>query len=595
MGQPSAAVLAVLAVASMIGQAPPAGPAPVRFRHVSVVDVRAGTVRPDQDVTIRDGRIASVRPAANRDEPGIRSIDASGKFLIPGLADMHVHWYDERYIGLFVANGVTSVRQMWGGPTHLEWRTRIESGQLLGPRFSVASPIVDGPNPVWPGSIVAADADAASAIVGRMKGAGFDFVKVYSRLPRDAYFAIAKAAKANGIPYAGHVPNAISALEASDAGQLSIEHQTGILLAVSKDEERLRAESVRLFTGGEANQGIDPGRRPSLRALSEALLSTYDPAKASVLFARFARNGTWMSPTLTVLRAMSSLDDPRFTADARTRFMPKQIVDSWNPAKDPRNATKTADDYALDRRVYRRQLEIVAAMNKAGVPIVAGTDVLNPFVFPGFSLHDELGLLVEAGLTPAEALRTATVNAATYLGTGKTSGTIEEGKTADLVLLDANPLDDIANTRRIAAVAARGRLLERAEIDGILAKAEKLSGLKSISEAMLAAITRDGVDAAIRAYRELKARQADVYDFSESELNDAGYALMKQKKLAEAIALLELNVEMYPRSGNVYDSLGEAHAAAGHRELAIANYRKSLAIEPGNQNAIDQLKKLGGG
>ena len=595
MWQPSAGVLAVLALASMIGQAPPAGPAPVRFRHVNIVDVRAGTVRPDQDVMVRDGQIASVRPATNRDEAGARSIDASGKFLIPGLADMHVHWYDERYLGLFVANGVTTVRQMWGSPMHLAWRKRIEGGALLGPRFSVASSIVDGPNPVWPGSIVAADAAAASAIVGRMKGAGFDFVKVYNRLPREAYFAIAKGAKETGMPYAGHVPNAVSALEASDAGQKSIEHQTGILLAVSKDEERLRAEALRLLTGGEAGKGIDSARRPALRALSEALLSTYDPAKASVLFARFVKNGTWMSPTLTVLRAMSSLDDPRFIADSRTRFMPRQIVDSWNPANDPRNATKTADDYALDRRVYRRQLEIVAAMNKAGVPIVAGTDVLNPFVFPGFSLHDELGLLVEAGLTPAEALRTATVNAAKYLGTEKNSGTIEEGKAADLVLLNANPLDDIANTRRIAAVVARGRVLERAEIDGILEKAAKLSSLKSISEAMLAAIARDGVAAAVRSYRELKTRQADVYDFSESELNDAGYALMRQKKFAEAIAVLELNAEMYPRSGNVYDSLGDAHAAAGHRELAIANYRKSLAIEPGNQNAIDQLKKLGGG
>ena len=246
MGQSAFAAPALLFLFAFPAVQPqPAAPPPVQFRHVNVVDVRTGTVRPDQDVTIRDGRIAAVTPAAVRAARGVRAIDASGKFLIPGLADMHVHWYDERYVGLFVASGVTTVRQMWGSPLHLGWRGRIDAGQLLGPRFSIASGIVNGPNPIWP--------------------------------------------------------------------------------------------------------------------------------------------------------------------------------------------------------------------------------------------------------------------------------------------------------------------------------------------------------------RERKATQSDAYDFSELELNDAGYMLMRQKKIAEAIALLELNVEMYPRSANVYDSLGEAHAAAGHRDLAIANYRKSLALDPRNQNAIEQLKKLGGG
>jgi imidazolonepropionase-like amidohydrolase len=178
---------------------------------------------------------------------------------------------------------------------------------------------------------------------------------------------------------------------------------------------------------------------------------------------------------LTVLRSMASLDDPRFTGDPRVKYVPKNTREMWNPANDPRNATKTAADYAVERRVVRKQVEIVGAMNKAGVRILAGTDVLNPFAFPGFSLHDELGLLVEAGLTPAQALRAATLNPAIFVGADKTSGTIEAGKVADLVLLDANPLDDIANTRRIAAVFARGRYLDRGELDGILAQAEKLS------------------------------------------------------------------------------------------------------------------------
>src|SRR6187399_2596941 len=234
MGQSPALVGAMVILASSwLGQSP-SDPPPVRFRHVNVVDVRDGTVRRDQDVTIRDGRIAAIGAASDRaDGSGARTIDATGKFLIPGLADMHVHWYDERYLGLFVANGVTTVRQMWGNPLHLDWRARIEAGRLLGPRFSIASRIVDGPNPVWPESVVVADAAAGTAVVQRVKAGSFDFVKVYNRLPRDAYFAIAQAAKAGGIPFAGHVPDAVSAREASDAGQRSIEHQTGILLAAS--------------------------------------------------------------------------------------------------------------------------------------------------------------------------------------------------------------------------------------------------------------------------------------------------------------------------------------------------------------------------
>ena len=472
MRQPGSLILALLAAALIAQSAPPQ---PLVFTHANIVDVARGGVHRDADVVIRDGRMASVVDSGRPAPPGARIIDATGTFLIPGLVDMHIHWYDVRYLGLFIANGVTGVRQMWGFPVHFTWRTRIDAGDLLGPRIVIASPIVDGPNPVWPNSVVAADAAAGRDVVQRMKREGYDFVKVYNRLPRDAYFAIAETAKELKMPFAGHVPTAVSAAEASDAGQKSIEHNNGILLAASRDETRLREVSVRLFTGGEASQGIDRERRQAMRDLNEGLLSTYDAAKAASLFAKFVKNGTWVCPTLTVLRSMASLDDAQFTGDPRKKYMPGQIRSSWNPANDPRNATKSAEDYALDRRVFRRQVELTGALHKAGVKIIAGTDVLNPFVFPGFSLHDELGLLVDAGLTPAEALRAATLAPAQYLGTENTSGTVEAGKNADLVLLEGNPLDDIANTRRITGVVTRGRFLDRGELDALLALAEKLS------------------------------------------------------------------------------------------------------------------------
>jgi len=589
-----AVALACSALVTAQGQAPST---PLVLAHVNVVDVTTGSLQRDFDVTIRDGRIAAVEPATRAAATvQARVVDATGKFLIPGLADMHVHWYDERYLGLFIGNGVTRVRQMWGMPVHLEWRKRIEVGELLGPRFSISSPIVDGPHPFWPGSIGVGDAETAAKVVASIKKDGYDFVKIYSGLPREVYFAIMRAARENGLEVAGHVPVAVSAAEAADAGQASIEHLTNILISSSSAEARLRPLLVqRALEGGNMNQGISAEARADMRELTEQVFATYDEAKAAALFARFAKDHTWQCPTLTVMRNMASLDDPAFTSDARLKYMPRQLRGAWKPANDPRMATKSKADYELDRRALRKYMEIIPAMKKAGVEFLAGTDTANPFTFPGFSLHDELDLLVQAGLTPADALRAATINPARSLHDDAANGSVAAGKNADLVLLDANPLDSIKNTQRIAAVVVRGRYLDRAELDGMLAAVEKTANLLSITSALMPVIQKDGVDAAIEQYRNFKAHQAGSYDFSESELNELGYALLRMKKIDEAVKILELNVEAYPRSANVYDSLGEAYAAQGKREKAIASYKRSLELDPGNLNAVEQLKKLGGG
>lgn len=575
------------------GQAPNA---PLVFTHVNVVDVISGSLQRDVNVTIRDGRIGAVAPTGRAATPaGARVVDAAGKFLIPGLADMHIHWYDERYLGLFVANGVTRVRQMWGMPMHLEWRKRIEAGELLGPRFSISSPIVDGPHPFWPGSIAVGDAEAAAKVIATIKKNGYDFVKVYTGLTRDGYFAIMRAARENGLQVAGHVPAAVSAAEAADAGQTSIEHLTNVLISSSSAEARLRPVLIDRALKGDMMKGVSAEERAGMREQTEQLLATYDEAKAASLFARFASDHTWQCPTLVVLRNMASLDDPAFTSDPRLKYMPRQVRDQWKPANDPRVATRSKADYELDRRVFRKYLEIIPAMKKAGVEFLAGTDVLNPFAFPGFSLHDELDLLVQSGLTPAEALRAATINPARFLHDEAVNGSVAAGKNADLVLLDANPLESIRNTQRISAVVVRGRYLDRADLDGMLAAVEKTANLLSISSALMPAIQKDGVDAAIVRYRDLKAHHVSEYDFGEDELNGLGYALLQMKKIDEAVEILELNVEAYPRSANAYDSLGEACAAQGSREKAVAAYRKSLELDPGNLNAAEQLKKLGGG
>lgn len=584
----------LLLTAAAPGQQQGAPGESIAIRNVSVIDVTTGTVRPNVTVTISNGRIAAVDPDARLQAANARAVDGSGKFLIPGLWDMHVHWYDERFLPLFTANGVTGIRQMWGMPVHFDWRERVKAGRLVGPRQYIASTIVDGPNPVWPGSLVVADAAAARPAVEKLQTFGFDFVKVYERLPRDAYFAIAAESKARGLSFGGHVPRAVTALEAAKAGQRSIEHLSDVLVGASSAEEDIRKHFAELFKGGEAITGIPVATRDALLQLNERLLATYDDAKATALFAAFVNQGTWHCPTLTVLRSMASLDDPAFTSDPRLKYMPASIRHAWMPANDARLVTKRPVDYALSRRVFRKNLQVVGAMRRAGVQIIAGTDVLNPFAFPGFSLHDELALLVEAGLTPLEAIQSATVNAAAYAGQSKEVGTIDAGKAADLVLLDANPLENIANTKRIAAVVIGGRLLQRPDLDRALNDVERIANLKSLSDALLPTIETKGVAAAVAQYRDLKTRARDAYEFDEAELNELGYRLLKAKKPAEAVEIFRLNVEAYPKSSNAYDSLAEAYMVSGNRELAIQNYRTSLQLDPRNSNAAAMLKKLGG-
>lgn len=564
--------------------------------HVNVIDVTSdvagAAIRGDMTVVLDRDRIASIGETTELRVPSdARIVDARGKFLIPGLWDMHVHWYDERFLGLFIANGVTGVRQMFGAPVHLEWRRRSEAGELLAPRQFIASPIVDGIDPTWPGSIAVGDEASARAAVRRIKSDGFDFVKVYDGLRKEGYFALVDEAKKQRLTLAGHLPHAIPALAASEAGQRSMEHLGGITLSCSSAESEIRQGWTRVAGLISPDADFDSiaafGRR-----LDQRGLDTYDPRKAEVLFELFARNETWQCPTLTVLRAMARLDDETFTNDPRLRYMPPGVRTMWLPENDFRFDSHGTEDFTLSRRQFERALELVRAMNHAHVPILAGTDALNPFCFPGFSLHDELELLVDAGLTPMRALQAATINPATYMGARESLGTIEPGQFADLVLLDANPLDDITNTQRIAAVFTAGRMFDRTALDSLLLHAEQIANLKSIANAMQLTIESDDVTRAIAQYHELKRTQPDAYDFSERELNSLGYRLLEANQIDAAVQIFELNVEEHPTSSNAHDSLGEAYKAAGDTTRAIESYRQSLDLDPTNANARSMLEAL---
>lgn len=440
------------------------------FTHVTVIDGTGDAAKPEMTVVITDDRITALGRTGQVPAPkDARVVNAAGKFLIPGLWDMHAHIAisasgREERLPLLIANGITGVRDMFGSLELINlWRKEMAASVLLGPRIVAAGPILDGPGS-RAFTVVSNEIEARQAVV-KVKREGSDFVKVYSALSREAYFAIADEARRQHIAFAGHVPYSVSVAEASDAGQKSIEHLTGMVLAGSTREAELAKKLVQM----PKTDAISVWK--AVNRAAAGAIETYDEQKARRLFSRLVKNGTWQCPTLVVLRSGAFRGDPGFADDPRMKYMPLSTRQFWDLDRNP-NLRFTAEDYAIQKKLYRKQLELVGAMQRAGVGILAGTDMGNPYVFPGFSLHDELELMVEAGLTPMQALQTATLNPARYLGKEEQLGTIGVGKLADLVLLDANPLVDIRNTKQINAVVVAGKLLDRAQRQAMLAQVE---------------------------------------------------------------------------------------------------------------------------
>jgi len=442
---------------------------PLVFTHITVIDGTGAPPAPDMSVVIIGGRITGLgKTGSVRVPKGARVVDATGKFLIPGLWDMHAHfWNDENLLRLFVANGVTGVRDMGGKLERVRrWRQQTSGGELIGPRIVAAGLPLDGAAFELPlldlKPTVVTSAEGARAAVADLKKNGADFVKVLSEVPRDAYFSAAAEAKRQSMPLAGHVPNSITALEASDAGQKSMEHLFGIGLACSSEESSLRSAISEALAKQDWKTFTD---------LSNRTLDTYSEEKARALFSRFVKNGTYNVPSLTLLKRMGYLfaDDP--THDPRLKYLPHSIKDKWeNPNDAKKNLSARARDYY--EREYQRSSYIVRAMQRSGVKLMAGTDTGDPYTYPGFTLHEELKLLVQAGLTPMEALQAATRNPAEYLGKLDSFGTVGRGKIADLVLLNANPLEDIGNVQHVHAVVFDGKYLSKTALEKILADVE---------------------------------------------------------------------------------------------------------------------------
>jgi imidazolonepropionase-like amidohydrolase len=444
--------------------------------HVTVIDTAAGVARADQAVVIAGGKITAVGPSASvRTPKGARIIDASGKFLIPGLWDMHVHiagisadpaWSKNVILPELIAYGITGVRDMGGDlDALLAWRKEIEAGTLTGPHIVASGPMLIPRGKKNAEQYPVANPEEARTAVKELKQRGVDFIKIIGLPSPDAFFAVADESKKQNLPFVGHVPAVITATEASDAGMRSIEHivYSGLALDCSSREKELREAIQKARVSRDA--------KASAQALSDAV-DSFSAERAAQLWAHFKKNGTYVVPTLYSIsqQAPKHITPDQQANDPRLDFVPEALRKQWDP-RTPANQS-SEEDLNWWRKQFANDLKLTRLMHKAGVAMLAGSDSLDRFVFPGSSLHEELQSLTEAGFTPGEALRAATLDPARFLGREKEFGAIAAGSQADAVLLDGNPLENIANTTKISSVIRGGAFLDRAALDTLLLQAK---------------------------------------------------------------------------------------------------------------------------
>ena len=375
----------------------------IALTHVTVIDMTGAPPKKDMTVLITGDRITAIgRTSQLRVPSGARVINATGQFLIPGLWDMHAHFTEtERTFPMFIANGVVGVRNVGGKPEDLfRWREDVAQGRLLGPRIVAGGPIVDGPKIVAHGPAVGVGSPAEGRqIVQKLKQQGADFIKVYDQLPRDTYFAIIDEAKKLKIPIIGHVPVSITTIEASDAGQRSIEHLGSILEGTSSAETELRN-----WPEPEVKNEDYSVIPRNIAARGTRMLDTYDETKARQVFTHLVKNQTWQVPTLITKRSLALIDEIVRVNDDRLKYIPEATQRRWGPQENFLLRYRTPEYIVYNKRLFQKELELVGAMHRAGVPFMTGTDLSIPYVFPGFGVHDELELLVRSRLYTDESV-----------------------------------------------------------------------------------------------------------------------------------------------------------------------------------------------
>ena len=444
--------LSVLCVTCFIGADVARGES-TAFINVNVIPMTSEVIVKNQTVVVTDGVIISISDVDDTAVPkDAMVVDGTDRYLMPGLAEMHGHVPGgssanlERVLSLYLANGVTTVRGMLGQPSHLVMRNDIHERRLLGPRLITSGPSFNGRSVSSP--------EQASRMVEDQVAAGYDFLKIHPGLTRDEFAAIAETAKRLDIGFAGHVPEDVGVARALEAGIATIDHLDGYmesLLPVNDDPSGGLAGFFGVFIADQA-----------------------DPAKIADIARKTAEANVWNVPTESLFEHVTVAEwAPEDMARwPEMKYMPEQTVAQWAGAK---RDVLGDDNYdaATARQAVQIRRKLIMELKNAGAGLLLGSDSPQIFNVPGFALHHELRYLVDAGLTPLEALQTGTVNAARFLSSEQVFGSVREGLEADLVLLDTNPLEDIDSTRRIHGVMVRGTWLSRIDLDKLLQRFER--------------------------------------------------------------------------------------------------------------------------
>jgi imidazolonepropionase-like amidohydrolase len=442
------------------------------LKGVNVVDVNLGEVIENQLVAIRADTIRLIQDAAEPFEYRADTlIEAAGKWVIPALWDMHVHFRggeeltaeNKALLPLYIAHGVTVVRDAGGDltPAILEWREELAEDSLLAPRIYTSGPKLDGPEPTWGGSIELESPAAVSAAIDSLEALGVDYIKIYdSSISREVFLAIIREAEKRGIKTTAHMPFTATLGEAVDAGLDATEHMYYVMKASAAKED-----SLTRYVRAQQEAGNPVGFYTQL----EWYLDRYDSAAAGHIFNKMADANTAVVPTLHIGELLANLHGEDHQQDSLLPYIGSGIQETYqgrlNSAKK-----STAKVREIRKRFGERFRAMVPEMQKRGVMILAGSDAgpYNSFVYPGLALHKELEELVEAGLTPAEALKASTYNGASFFGVEAFYGTVEEGKSAELLLLNGNPLENISNTQNIFALLYQSRLHNSQKLKAVL-------------------------------------------------------------------------------------------------------------------------------
>lgn len=451
------------------------------LRGVTVVDTADGSLSHDMTVVVDGPHIAHVAPSASIGQNGRRSIDAAGAYVVPGFIEAHAHPLNSSdpagYLAMMLAHGITGVRQMSGTPDHLAQR---RAGTLM--------PHDDTPELLeMPGEILtranAATPERVVAEIRKQADAGADFIKVID-VDRPTFFAGLEECNRLGLRYIGHLPPVVDVRQAATAGMRSIEHlgpRDAFVLACSTEEQRIREEidaqpaPPRPLTAGPVPDHV-VRRAISLPTLQTGPaefqryrreIDSFSEAKRDELAAHLAAAGTWQVPTLIRVRTMQFADDTAYTEDPNLKYVPSAVRQMWQELTEQFEAKLETEQRAVLRELFGYQVSLVKPMLAAGVPMMAGSDTGGAWIIPGTGLHREFDLLAGAGLTPLQILQMTTRNVAAFLGRTQTMGSVAEGNGADLVLLDGNPVADVAHLHAIGAVVRGGRYYSRADLDAL--------------------------------------------------------------------------------------------------------------------------------